>query len=614
VSSSHQRDESGVVAVVAAVLVTLLFAVAALGVDLGNAMDRRQKVQTQADFAALAGGAELPAASLTPLATDPEVLAVARYLINNDVLDDGTRKLDLKGMTETTLAAKLVSNSAADQAAYGHVYYGRFNSSGQLVPSLNHLTVTTPGKKISFGLASAVGFSDVTVTGRATAGIFSRGAIASLPFYAYDGCDWGQQIISHSTSNASAPNLFTGTDWGTGNWNGRPTLTAPTPLAPNSSPQQVAVNSDSTMLTLRGTNLSLWDNSPNGEGVTAVGFFLPDGTAPHVIPRSQITVVSPTEIRVPATVSSLPDANGKTFYIRIQYRARQGSNYNLHGSDIATTMAYTDVGDATLFCNDQKNSGNFGSLTIHRTDSNNSANNGWLPLNIALGIDVPQVNLTTYKATITTSSCGNGDSNAIFSDTKSAEINCLITDTGFPQNPATAGFIQGVGAVPGRLKKIDSGCGGATVGKPPIRSVQVHGTHQINNEVLTCYFTDNATTVAQVSNKNYSGAAVIDDDIYTSPRFFFVPVVNKQPSNGKKAFPIIDFRPAFMTGQMGAATKLNPHVYYDDATTNGLEVAQNSVQSFRVVFINPTALPPLPGAGSLLDYTGSGPKQLLLID
>lgn len=605
--------EEGAVAILAAIIAIVLMGIAALAVDLGNAMDRKQRVQTQADAAALAGGVELPAPSTTPGATDPEVLAVARYLIRNDVMDDSTGTRRLSTMTESELATKLVSGNAVDLAEYGRVYYGRFVS-GTLQQSANFITVVGPQRTVQFGLAAVLGQDKTAVDARATVGIFSEGSYGALPFYAYAGCDWGQQTVSHSTANPTTPALYQTGDWAEANGSGHPTLTTPSALVQNASPQRLDVGSTET-LTLSGSNLDLYDGSANGEGVTGVGFFLADGSeAKAFVDRTQLGVnAGKTQITLPNGVASLSDADGKTYYIRVQFRTKQGSSYELRGSDVAATMAYVEVGTATLFCNDAKSSGNFGSVSVARTDSNNSASNGWLPLNIARGTDVPSVYLNKYDQPISTGSCGSSDPSEWQSDQVSTQIRCLVTDTGFPQNPATAGLIKGVGSVPGRLSDIDSGCGGTMTGKPPIRSVQAHGTYQINDEVLSCYLTNSTTTLGEVSSSAYPGPVVFSPDVYSSPRFFYVPVVSKAPTNGKKSYPIVDFRPAFLTGEGPTSTK-GASVYLDDPGDNGLTLSNNAVESFRVSFINLNALPPPPGSGQLEEYTGSGTKRLLLVD
>ena len=62
----------------------VIFGIAALAVDLGNAMNRRQLTQNAADFAALAGANGLPETTIT-------VQEVADYLNENATSSDGAK-------------------------------------------------------------------------------------------------------------------------------------------------------------------------------------------------------------------------------------------------------------------------------------------------------------------------------------------------------------------------------------------------------------------------------------------------------------------------------------------------------------------------------------------
>ncbi len=619
----HAKSERGTVALVFAITCAVLFGMAALGVDLGNAMNRRAQVQTDADFAALAGGGALPATSLTPASGDDVVQAVAKYLLSNKVLTDDGFNLP----TQSVLAQKLVSNNAADIQRYGHVYYGYFDAAGNLIPNKNYVTVRSPKAKVQFGLSTVFGTGSTNVSARATAAIKSIGSVgATLPFYAYTGCDWGQQIISHGTANSSPPTLANPTD------DNGVAITAPTTAAPNANPKNVALNDTATVLTLTGgpgLTKSTTPTDPSKPGIMSLGLFKPDGSAPIEVGAGSFLAGSndtTIKFKLPPAAAS---QDGATFYIRVSKGIDEGTKktpkWTKRWSVVSINMAYVEVGSATLFCNDDKSAGNFGSLTIFRTDSNNNANTGWLPLNIAKGIDIPNVLLNKYTDTINANTCGNGDSKAYQSDDTSAgvHVNCVVTDTGFPQNPGSAGFVTGVGGspgAPGRLTSpaaVGAGCGGAN-NKPPLRT---YGNYTINSEVLSCFFMNNTTTVAQVSSSGYSGDVVISPSIYSSPRFFYIPVINTQPQNGKKSFPIIDFRACFLTGENGTATKGHaalPQFYWDDATTNGLVLSGQGnnvkVESFRVVMINPKAMPPNPGAGTPTEYNGNGVPILLLVD
>ncbi len=147
-------------AVIVALSAVLLFSVAALCVDLGNAYSRKRSLQTQADFAAFAavkGGANLPAATTTPLASQDAVIQAAAYLNRNLPQDDAQGPRTCEAATPPTCitAAQLVNGRLADgEVKYGH-YVGGL--SGTFVPSKNEITVITPKSLVDYGLAQAMG-------------------------------------------------------------------------------------------------------------------------------------------------------------------------------------------------------------------------------------------------------------------------------------------------------------------------------------------------------------------------------------------------------------------------------------------------------------------------
>ena len=84
-----RRDQRGAAAIVSVLIAAVLMTFAALAVDLGNGLARKGDTQVQADFAALAGGADLPG---TKSAGDPAVKAAADYLTKNAPQDDRSSK------------------------------------------------------------------------------------------------------------------------------------------------------------------------------------------------------------------------------------------------------------------------------------------------------------------------------------------------------------------------------------------------------------------------------------------------------------------------------------------------------------------------------------------
>jgi hypothetical protein len=132
----------------------------------------------------------------------------------------------------------------------------------------------------------------------------------------------------------------------------------------------------------------------------------------------------------------------------------------------------------------------------------------------------------------------------------------------------------------------------------------------INNDTLTCFFTNSTVHVGDIDNSTYAGPAVISSDIYNSPRFGYVPVLLVQPSSGGSTdYQIIEFRPCFITDQPGSAMKGDP-----PTATNGLITDNNGVTSLEVIFINVKALPPPPTTNGTMPWQGAGAKILQLVN
>lgn len=158
-----RRDE-GVVAVVVALCAIVLFGFGALAVDLGNQYARARSAQTDADFAALAGAAQLPDQTAA-------FNAAYNYLKLNLPQDDSGAPVG----DPTNYSDGLPGN--------GEISF----------PTATRITVITPLRTVSFGLAGALGFKSGSVTRTATAEVRSPKKI--LPFFMNLSCDLGSQVI-----------------------------------------------------------------------------------------------------------------------------------------------------------------------------------------------------------------------------------------------------------------------------------------------------------------------------------------------------------------------------------------------------------------------------------
>ena len=195
--------------------------------------------------------------------------------------------------------------------------------------------------------------------------------------------------------------------------------------------------------------------------------------------------------------------------------------------------------------------------------------------------------------------------------------NCVDTDTGMSAKVASGGFLGlGSAAVGGNQylmypnHKTKCANGGTTEATTTISGKSV------NNDTLTCFFLSPTTHVSDVDADptagGYTGTTpLISPDIYNSPRFAYVPVLNVQPANGgSKKYQIVDFRACFITDQPGSAIKGDGPA----TATNGFIMDSNGVNSVQVIFLNPNALPVPPVANGTINYVGSGPKVPILVN
>lgn len=613
-SIRSRRDESGAIAVMVALLSMVLLISAAMTVDLGQTFVAKHEVQRSADLSALASGAngDLP----TP-ATSASCSGGAGYL-------NGPRALS--GSKAVTDAANYLSrapgyftskdptgNSIDVQAAEltdclianGEVVFGLAvqKDDGSWSETYNPYTVTvvTPRRTVRYGFAGATGVTSGSTQAQATVRAGTPGGSAVMPAYATSGCDWGSQTIIDPANGVAGytPALANPADSNIVN------LDAST--SPNPSPTTVPVNPSSTTVTVSGNNKMVQ--------ATQVGFFKDgDTTGPaYVIPQTSLLNVNAGKgmsftLPNPA-VAGLTTTDG-TWYIRVWApTANNGTTYQWSAASEAVPFV---VGDSMMRCSGASSAGNFGALKLPRTDSTNATGTGWMPRNIIAGLQAP-LSLHTFPGAPTTYSeastapslCTTLPTGSVYSTTTGspvlrAQTNCLDTDTGLPANSITAGLVGGVAGVTSPQDVAGNACApncGSLVVNPSNSSQNQCGrsarpitlgsrTYNINDDVLTCYLTS-AVALSTIESPTYAGGAVLSCKIYNSPRFFYQPVLQSQPTDGASAkYSIIDFRPAFLTAQAQTATMGAGPTSAD----NGVTARNNSINQLDVIFFNNNAL------------------------
>lgn len=468
-----------------------------------------------------------------------------------------------------TKAGNSVDGQASLDLTDGVMSNGEINCIGWRVE------LTAPEARVDFGLAKALSEtnSGVDVPAFAAAEIKSASGSLSLPMYAVSGCDYGSQQLADPPpgppADPTVPDLIPDSETV---FNNASFTISPTEVIPPIPPSQV--------LTLTGSNLG---------SATKVGFTSAGGDHEEVLDTDLAVTPTSIELDVPADVLT----QGGVWWVRVFKDGKWSKE------DDAQPFVVGDL----LFC-DGAISGNFGTLKIARLDPN------WtLERNIMHGIE-PTLDL---YPDLSATACDDGVSPAITSETTPNDgTNCLGTDPGFSNSAATEGLVTGKGSEIGRLDKDTTpGCSRAGGDSRTVTTPGPQG-RPINDDLLTCFIIDDSVSIQDVVDGE---PKVLSADILKSPRFFMLPVLPTEAENGSSNFyPIIDFRPGFITDQPLHATPAAPAVGSISAY-NGVEFQSNFVEELNVVLFDEAALPEeAPAVGGEEDYTGSGIKVIVLVD
>lgn len=575
------RDERGAVAILVALCASVLFAVSALAVDLGDAYQRKGEVQSQADMAALAAGASLP--------TQTAVLAaVCKSASLNEKTGENLASCVAGASTATTADPACPT----DTGAKPYVYFFADNP--------YKAKVCSPPAHVDYGLAQTIpGVGEgIDVRGSATVIAGSAGVSSEMPFYGYQGCDWGSQTLTdpangHVAASGDVPEDLAQPTPGSWTWQ---SLSFSTTQALD--PAQIALPTASATVRISGQGLSK---------ATRVGFYretglVPSKVEPNALPSNGDSTGKFVDFAVPADVL----ANPGVWYVRV-YATGNNSSQTGWSTD-ALPLA---VGDSELIesCAGKSASGNFGALRLPRTDV--SSVNDQLAKNISDGLQAP----LSLSAGSGSGTCADGQTGVVFSSgsTLKPRTNCVATDPGLPANATTQGLL-GTG---GRLTKAPTTTGilgGRNCGPGHSSSTWTTPTGaSANDDTLTCFMTSPSMSLGTIATASYSGPSVLDPSIYRSPRFCQVPIVSQKPTNGtSQDYWIVDVRPCFITGESLSSTYSNQLFNDGPDGHNGVRFGSNHrVSELHVVLFNRKALPN--SGANIGDYLGTGPVAVQLV-
>lgn len=535
------RDERGAVAILFALLAVVLFGVGALAVDIGHAYAKRSLEQTDVDLAVMAAASKLDNGGACNQAVIDEAVS---FLSKADNAVPAQYPIDLGG-------------TPGDKDGY---------------ISCNNWKVDlwAPSSRVDFSLAGALpgAPSGIDVDAHAAAQIKAARAQATLPFFAVQGCDKGQQSIR----NDSGPST------------GVPPLTPATGSPANSatftiSPTGVPTGTTSQNLTLTGSGFNNASNVyfSNGTGANYIA------TIPAPTPTNATTSFT---VGVPSEVLAIDD----TWYVRVLIGSKLSKE--------SEAQPFT-VGPPKLYCG-ASNEGNFGTIDLPRTDTNSFT----LQWNMIKGIE-PTLAIHPNP----NGQCDGQPGSVQSKLTPVNGTNCVATEPGLKIAETNQGLVSGKGGYSGRLDTDStSNCSRSNNSARTVATVQsIH----VNDDLLTCFITNGASIQNLVAGDSV-GTQALSSAIYNSPRFFWVPVLKTDPTTGNKWWPIIDFRPGFITDQSLTATHAAPGSI---SPLNGLVADASGISEVKVILFDAKALPEFaPTVGGEADYTGTGPKALVLVE
>lgn len=583
-----ERGDKGAVAIMVAILASVLIVVAALSVDLGNAWSRGRIVQKQADVSALAAGSLLPMSVDGSAGSTKQAIAERAALYLNDNLAAGQ---------PTVTWQQLVADT---DWSNGHIEF-QDDDGNACVDNCVQMQLTPPEARVDFGLAGAVA-SGTDITRSATVRLFSTlpDPKKIIPLWLPSGCGYGPVDGDTEQGPTPAPSTSTSTSTPTGTATATPTATATAAAIVIDPVGDHTLSGPAAYTMPYGTTLAVNNltitNVSNGTKKASVRAISPDGTrfieyaAADVKGNASTFYVS--DFTIGTEVSNTPGvwkvyaviekANKDTYSSNVVTLTVTGGPTSTPTSPTSPTSTDTASPSETsvpVGCTGQDR-GNFGQLFSPRTDTTNKATA--LARNLAFGLDHLPIPFDQVAYTIEKECAQSNGNNPIagaqLDDVSRDGNNCIIGDTGNDGPRLYDGLIGEVDSKPGRLNVAGDASRNTTC---PSRSNKSYGSYTVNNDVLSCFLRGTGT-LAKLAQETGVDQTMLDPSIVDSPRFVYLPMVYATDRAQKGFQPIVDYIPAFITDetQTSAAT-----------ADNGLEVTGNSIKVIRLFAFNKAALP-----------------------
>jgi hypothetical protein len=583
------RGESGATAIIVGLLSVVLFSLAGIAVDLGNAWARGRSIQKQADVSALASGYLLPQTTANKAAIADRVALV---------LNDNPTVGQQGGIT----GFQLINSDRSD----GELLF-QTPEGGPCLEDCPRMTLVPPPARVTFGLATVMGFEDVAVQRPATVEVQSALPPKNkmLPFWLPSGCGYGPTEADTSQGNSQG---------------------APPPpeswVAPSSARMGAAVAAVAPAPTPVGTHTltgNVLTTVTNGQTTEIYGYAV-NGVSTGKYKKVSLRAYSPDGSTFVDFAADLPPSgqvppfqigpqdltgtSGDWYVFALAAKSNGTLEYSANhlvirvdgpapaptATPLPTELPTAAPSGVPIGCVGQDR-GNFGQLDSPRAGY--SSQQGFT-LNIALGIDHSLAPYVFPPSIGEVKDCGPSSGvipGGQLDDVAGAAgngANCVKGDTGNDGPKTYDGLVGGVSpTIPGRLDAAN----GSTV--CPSRSNLAVDGKQINNDSLAC-FLRNGATLDDLAQPGGVDPSMLSPEILASPRLVYLPVVYASDRAQKGFQPIKHFVPGFITEetQTTGPNDAAGHI-------NGLTISGSSVKVMSVFTFNRAALPPVEEADTV---------------
>jgi hypothetical protein len=368
-------------------------------------------------------------------------------------------------------------------------------------------------------------------------------------------------------------------------------------------------------VTLLGTNVG-------AANVDAVGFFNSDQSDPVISTVFSNQTTGTISVQVPNAVQSREDV----WWVRVHHVTTPGPADYTTGWSARSQALPLQVGEAILSCNPESSSGNFGSIDFPWSNSGNAN----IESSIKDGVP-PPMSLKQWPGGVAlpapsqNGGCHGMGTPSIWSTPAGTspglkpDSNCLQTTTGLESGPASDGYLGTTNSdATARLRSDTSSVCQDKAHQPARDAGVVSGKNlNVNADLLSCFLANDTLHLSDTLNVATGATPMFIPEIWNSPRFVLVPVLQSDPQ-GTKWAPIVRFVPGFITDQPTGASRTN-NIQNPDTNgnyDNGLIVTWSGshpkLGAIQLFFFDIDALPPPPDGGPLIDYIGAGPAKIVL--